>query len=74
MFITASKPVLPGIPFGLSDGTVSLAVGQSVRALSDFIHAGVRIPKGTIASVIKKNDRFICYELDLPREPDNKKV
>lgn len=69
MFITASKPVLPGIPFGLSDGTMSLAVGQSARALADFVHAGVRIPRDTVASIVAKNDRFICYELNLPSEP-----
>lgn len=73
MFIPASKPVLPGIPFGLSDGTMSLAVGQSARAMADFIHAGVGIPRGTLVSVVAKNDRFICYELNLPKEPKDKK-
>lgn len=67
MLITASKPVLPGMPFGRNDGTMYLADGATAYAMVDFTHAGVKIPKGTKVFVVARNDRFISYELEFPK-------
>ena len=69
MYITATKPVLPGGPFGQYGNTISLGRGDSIVSLVDFRYEGILIPRGTVVTVDEKNSRFIRYAFDFPKGP-----
>lgn len=66
MFITSTKPAIPGQPFGFNDGRVALDAGEQRVAKYGFGYDGMIVPAGSILTLVERNPRFTRFELKFP--------